>query len=409
MGKPQFNMKLIHILKDILFRLRQDDSPKAVIDDFERHFKHICAIDMLLIVQELKSHDDEIISEDVKRLFHTYEHLHGHSIDSHVPKSYPQGHPLQIFKEENKACQTILDQLTYLMDKFEKHPQENILEKLRNDMAQLGQFYKHYHRKEKLFFPILERYRYYTLGRNMWAEDDRIRNLYKGTKSMLQRLPDLEFSYVKKSYRQFEHKFKEMIFDEEAILLPIVQSVFSDDDWVAIAEESEAFGYSFIEPEESWASHGVLDDDKKTEGPADEELKHFKFGGGFLTVKEANSILNNLPLEITFVDKNGIFKYFNEITKSSEMMFVRTPTSIGRSVANCHPPKSLRKVTQLIHDLKTKKKPSETMWFRKKDQYIHVTYKGIFDEDGEFLGILEYVQDMQPFFDLPREVKKEIT
>src|SRR5699024_7522003 len=103
------------------------------------------------------------------------------------------------------------------------------------------------------------------------------------------------------------------------------------------------------------------------------------------------------------------FKYFNEITKSSEMMFVRTPTSIGRSVANCHPPKSLRKVTQLIHDLKTKKKPSETMWFRKKDQYIHVTYKGIFDEDGEFLGILEYVQDMQPFFDLPREVKKEIT
>src|SRR5699024_12145594 len=64
---------------------------------------------------------------------------------------------------------------------------------------------------------------------------------------------------------------------------------------------------------------------------------HLAFKGGFLTVKEADNIFNNLPLEITFVDKNGFFKYFNDRVKSSEMMFVRTPSSIGRNVANCHP------------------------------------------------------------------------
>src|SRR5699024_11435307 len=96
------------------------------------------------------------------------------------------------------------------------------------------------------------------------------------------------------------------------------------------------------------------------------------------------------------------------------MVFVRTPTSIGRSVANCHPPKSLRKVTQLIHDLKTKKKPSETMWFRKKDQYIHVTYKGIFDEDGEFLGIRStrlnssHVSISYAVFCLKKKIKNQI-
>nr|WP_244535141.1 PAS domain-containing protein [Gracilibacillus kekensis] len=37
-------------------------------------------------------------------------------------------------------------------------------------------------------------------------------------------------------------------------------------------------------------------------------------------------------------------------------MFIRTPSSIGRHVANCHPPKSLKKVMKVICDLKSKKR-----------------------------------------------------
>ncbi|MDW0117536.1 PAS domain-containing protein [Sporosarcina thermotolerans] len=115
--------------------------------------------------------------------------------------------------------------------------------------------------------------------------------------------------------------------------------------------------------------------------------------------------MNSLPLEITFIDKQGLFKYFNEMTEASEMMLVRTPSSIGRHVANCHPPKSLRKVMTVIRDLKTGIRTSESMWFKKKDQYIHLTYKAIFNKEGEFLGVLEYVQDIQHFFELPSKVK----
>src|SRR5690625_3049140 len=133
--------------------------------------------------------------------------------------------------------------------------------------------------------------------------------------------------------------------------------------------------------------------------------ENIAFGGGYLTTEEANLILNHLPLEITFVDKNSVFKYFNETTEASEMMLVRTPTSIGRNVANCHPPKSLKKVMTLIRDLKTKKRTSESMWYKKDDRYIYLTYKALFNKKDEFLGILEYVQDIQPFFELPSEVK----
>lgn len=130
---------------------------------------------------------------------------------------------------------------------------------------------------------------------------------------------------------------------------------------------------------------------KKTDETPDNTLvsKNIPFGEGYLTVEEANLILNNVPLEITFVDKNSVFKYFNNITEASDMILVRTPISIGRNVANCHPPKSLHKVMTLIRALKTKKRTSESMWFKKKDQYVHITYKALFNEDDAYIGILE--------------------
>ncbi len=130
------------------------------------------------------------------------------------------------------------------------------------------------------------------------------------------------------------------------------------------------------------------------------------FGGGHLTAHEANHLLNNLPLEISFIDKNDIVKYFNERSESpEEMMFVRTKDMLGADVANSHPSKSHGKVMPLVHDLKTRKRDVESMWFKKKDQYIYVSFKAIFDENGEYLGIMEYVQDIQPFFELPSEMK----
>lgn len=205
-----------------------------------------------------------------------------------------------------------------------------------------------------------------------------------------------------------------MIFQEEELILPILQSIFSEDDWFDIANESSAFGYAIIEgPEDKWIPESKMNIEDTDENKDIEKVmcdtpttQHVIFGGGgYLTTEEAQQILNSLPLEITFVDKNDLFKYFNEITEVSEMMLVRTPISIGRNVANCHPPKSLKKVMTIIRDLKSGKRTSESMWFKKKNQYIHITYKSIFNKEGHFLGVLEYVQDIQPFFELPSEVK----
>ncbi len=410
MANAQFNPKLVNILKDILLRLHDGKPQETVKEDFDKHLNQVSAVEILLIVQELKNGGHGITSDDVVKLFSIYKQLYGLAINEwHVPDSNHEGHPVQILIAENKEFQSILDQMNGQIELLEKSSQwvqeEEVIEKLKEDVSQLGQLNRHYNRKEKLIFPILERYGQITPTRIMWEGDDRIRILYKNVKRKIENIQAIEIASVKQSYQIFQSKMTDMMFDEESILLPIVLNIFNEDDWLAIAREGDTFGYCFIDPQKEWERSVSVEDECNKEID-NATTKHIKIGGGYLTVQEANSILNNLPVEITFIDKNGIFKYFNERVASSDMMFVRTPISIGRNVANCHPPKSLKKVMRLVQDLKSKKRSSESMWFKKKDQYIHITYKGVFDEDGEYLGILEYVQDIRPFFELPREAKR---
>src|SRR5690625_7737690 len=99
-----------------------------------------------------------------------------------------------------------------------------------------------------------------------------------------------------------------MMFQEEAIILPVLLSIFHDSDWLRIAKESAAFGYAIIEPDEEWipkSQKGTFVEDENqainnTENVAPTH-ENIAFGGGYLTTEEANLILNNLPLEITFV------------------------------------------------------------------------------------------------------------
>ena len=62
-----------------------------------------------------------------------------------------------------------------------------------------------------------------------------------------------------------------------------------------------------------------------------------------LSVEQANLILNHLPMEITFVNKDDIFQYYNDAAPFEEMVFKRTPSQVGRNVELCHPPKYLRR------------------------------------------------------------------
>lgn len=259
-------------------------------------------------------------------------------------------------------------------------------------MALLSQFHNHYTRKEKLFFSLMEGHGHDSPPKVMWGLDDNIRELFEVVQSDVSRIPHESIEDVSKNFEGFALEFEEMIFKEESILLMILLETLTQDDWLSVAKESDAYGYAIIKPTAEWvpvrenfveniesedseivSNTRVIDTPegqftisltpKERETVIDRSTPQ-PFGNGFLSVEQANLILNHLPLEITFVNKDEIFQYYNDGTPAEEMVFKRTPSQVGRNVELCHPPKVLDKVKKIFALLRNGERDKVSMWFR---------------------------------------------
>ena len=490
----------IQVLKDILLRLHHGASPDSVEADFQAHFSDVSPIEVSLMEHELMNGDHGVGFEDVMKLCTVHAKVMAAGVQGkEVPDSQQEGHPVWLFKQENLALQAGLHRIQRLLDALESAESQGqeldpgLLRGLTRQYQLLDQFQRHYRRKEELFFPIMESYGHDAPPKVMWGVDDQIRDLFGLAKEALRGLVDqtgdASVAQVLATYQAFVQEFKDMIFKEEAILIPLLLSLFSEDDWLAIAKDSPEFGYAIIQPDKEWVpsrvkfglqgengelaeagrgaessgpagqpdqvqasgqrqplpgadswagagqgsfqasgladgpavnlgacsvndpaststadptansvSNSVAD---STTSPAPNPEANLPFGGGYLSLKEANLILNHLPFEITFIDKNDLFKYFNTSIAIENKLFPRVPSAIGRHVKMCHPPRSLDMVMTLIDDLKHKRRTSESMWFHRSDgRFAYVTYIGIFDDQDQYMGVLEYVHDIAPLLDL---------
>lgn len=469
----------IQVLKDILLRLHHGASPDSVEADFQAHFSDVSPIEVSLMEHELMNGDHGVGFEDVMKLCTVHAKVMAAGVQGkEVPDSQQEGHPVWIFKQENLALQAGLHRIQRLLDALESAESQGqdldpgLLRGLTRQYQLLDQFQRHYRRKEELFFPIMESYGHDAPPKVMWGVDDQIRDLFGLAKEALKGLVDhaggASVAQVLATYQAFVQEFKDMIFKEEAILIPLLLSLFSEDDWLAIAKDSPEFGYAIIQPDKEWTPSRVKFGEQgesgelagagrgaeaqnvgPAEAPADAPVSagqaglttkpvansaadsvsdsasnsascsvssssagsttspapnleaDLPFGGGYLSLKEANLILNHLPFEITFIDKNDLFKYFNTSLAIENKLFPRVPSAIGRHVKMCHPPRSLDMVMTLIDDLKHKRRTSESMWFHRSDgRFAYVTYIGVFDDQDQYMGVLEYVHDIAPLLDL---------
>jgi len=103
-------------------------------------------------------------------------------------------------------------------------------------------------------------------------------------------------------------------------------------------------------------------------------------------------MLRHLPLDVTFVDENDRVLYYSE---GKERIFPRSPAIIGRDVQNCHPPKSLHVVNEIVRAFKERTKDVAEFWIQRQDGlFVHIRYFAVRDAEGKYRGVIEVTQEI---------------
>ena len=227
----------IQILKEILLDLHHGASPENVQERFNQHFKGVSALEISMMEHELMASEDGVTFEDVMSLCNVHANLFKGAIaDVEVADADQEGHPVYVFKQENLALRSAILRIRRIIENISKPENKpfksDLLNGLKHQMTLLGQFHNHYTRKEKLFFPIMERYGHDSPPKVMWGVDDDIRKLFRDAESKLQELSnsDADIEEFSKAFETFSEEFEAMILKEEAILLMILLETFTQDD-----------------------------------------------------------------------------------------------------------------------------------------------------------------------------------
>ena len=390
MAKEDYTMEeRQEILKNLMLRLHAGEDKEVIQEEFNEVFDEISPYEIQLMERNLMS--EGITFAEIMSLCNVHANLMGAKVNTQttVADFEQPGHPVHVMKMENLAIRGALDRVERLLVNF-LETKDSIIEKgLKRQISLLDQFENHYQRKEYAMFPIMEKKGITAPPKVMWGVHDQIRDLYRDFKKALN---DGKESTLEE-FQIARDEMLEMIQKEENILIPMVEQVFHVDDWETIASQSPEYGYCIVKPEKEWAV-------KKSFSPVKEETQIESEGDiplstGSLSLKELNLILNLLPMELSFVDAENIVKYYNE-GNGEEKIFKRTPSAIGRDVILCHPPRVHETVQTIFEQLKSKQKEKEEMWFKTEDKMVHVTYHAVWDEEGKYMGCLEYVQDIKP-------------
>jgi DUF438 domain-containing protein len=380
------------LLKHMILQLHEGVAPEAVRARMVELLTKIPYGEVVEVEQELIS--EGLPESEVLRLCDIHSQaLEGH-IDLSGMKIVAPGHPVDTFKRENHELEKAVRQLHELFSQAEAElsgtGKDKYLNKVKGLFNNLMDVDKHYRRKENLLFPFLEKYGITGPPKVMWGKHDETRDLLKNAINALNMPGDISPEMMQlKAELHLNPAVKaitDMIMKEEEILLPMTLDKLTETDWYQIYKQTNEIGYCLYDPDVTWKPQGA----EITEETSAEE-GNISLPSGKFTSEELLAILNTLPVDLTFVDRNDKVKYFSQ---GNERIFDRNRAILGRDVRMCHPPSSVHIVDQIVADFKSGKADSAPFWIQMGGKFIHIEYFALRNEKGEYLGTLEMSQDL---------------
>lgn len=424
------------LLKDYVRRLTNGDDLEDVRADFKENFSDVSAIEIARAEQSLLN--DGTPLSDVQRLCDVHSALfHGattaeriQAAEDEVARSLQAekkeaeekkmqdvvknfgediaekidafekipGHPLNILNLENAELKRLLDNIDVIVESIKSADKINddrmdensidIMERLKPELLQLLSLKSHYEKKDELIYPLLsDKYNFSGPSNVMWGVEIEIMNSLKELLDFKNNDSDME--KLNKTIK----RIREMIYKEDRILFPLCGRNFTEEEWIAISSDIPEFGYFKLTKVPVWEKVIAVENEKKESYVTTEGNLHLP--GGDMTLIQLRAVLNTLPMEITVIDDQDMNSFFNE----GEKFFKRPKMAIGRKVYSCHPKHVEPLVRMLIHDFKTGKKDSMSIWGEKGGQPVLINYYALRDPEGKYLGTMEAVQLMGQILD----------
>ncbi|AVX30458.1 hypothetical protein CTH_0858 [Carboxydocella thermautotrophica] len=384
-------------LKEIILALHAGKDPEVLKREFKHLLEKVGASEVGALEQELIA-SGELSEQEVKRLCDVHAALFQEGLEKQGRPEEEPGHPVHTFKLENRAIEQVVAEERKIIDRLATAEPEELKELLaewRQVHSSLMEIEKHYSRKENIVFPYLEQHGISGPSKVMWAVHDDIRALLKQVRQFLASPPaerEEIVAFARKVALPALEAVTSMIFKEENILFPMCLDKFTPAQWQAIYDQSDEIGYTLIEPAQKWRAAGLDVAATQAEGQVAATGK-LKVGVGELTLEEITLIFNHLPVDITFVDRDDVVRYFSQ---GPERIFARTPAIIGRRVQNCHPPDSVHIVEKILDDFKHGRRNKAEFWLPFNGMYVYITYFAVRNEKGEYAGTLEVTQNIKP-------------
>ncbi len=381
------------LLKHMILQLHAGEAPEEIRGRLVNLMSKIPYGEVVEVEQQLISEGSLTDKEVLK-----FCDLHTQALEGHIDLSgmliVPPGHPVDTFKRENKELLKVVDKVEDLFGKISgiktTDDVRNFFMEMKTLFNSLADVDKHYLRKENLLFPYLEKHGITGPPKVMWGKHDQTRELLKGANEILSHPEEINPEDVQSTIdfilMPAASAVADMIMKEEEILFPMSMDKLSEMEWYDVYRQTLDIGFCLYDPDIEWKPQDIGEAEVHQGDPEIVQLP-----SGNFTKTELQAILNALPLDLTFVDKNEKVRYFSQ---GKERIFHRTRAILNRDVKLCHPPSSVGVVEKILDDFRNGKQESAPFWIQMHDKFIHIEYFALRDEKGEFLGTLEVSQDL---------------
>ncbi len=406
---------------------RADKNPEELErlkEEIKSVIKELKPVEIAIVENELAK-EDGISVERIRKICDVHFELMEEFLNEE-PTVEPW-HPIYISMKEHERILEMLKQLKDLVYTASKSPSFETLIAIGKLTEELKKIELHFQKQEYGIFPYVEKYGVEQPPKVMWSEHDTMRAIIKEFAKIIENrdVERLKTEGVNITTQLLE-MFMMHMHKENHILFPTALSLVSENEFKQIRKTFDEIGYCcyFPEPIDLEKTQEKASIDTPSEKPAQiekllkayNELKSLLEEMGVLTqenttpnplsshgrinlpsgsfsIEELTYLLNTLPIDITFVDKNDEVRYFSE---GKERIFLRTRDVIGRKVQNCHPPKSVHIVEKILRDFKSGKRDHADFWIKLGEKYVLIRYFAVRNEKGEYLGTLEVTQDIAP-------------